>query len=236
MFILLRSFTFQLVFYITIIITCLLLIFSLPLTNFKQRHVFVSYYIFGLLFLLKYICKISHKVHGLENLKKSPTIFVANHQAVWEVLFLITLINPTIPIVKKELLLIPFFGWGLSLLRPITINRSKKVVSLKKIIKIGKERITQKFSILIFPEGTRLRPDVKEIKIKRSGLQLACQTNTTITPIYHNSGNYWKNKSFIKKPGQIEVFIGKQIKSNNVNDLKKDLEKWMKQKIDGLNV
>ena len=185
---------------------------------------------------LKYTCKITYKVHGLENLKNLPTVFVANHQGVWEVLYLMTLTNPTIPIVKKELLVIPFFGWGLSLLQPITINREKTVASLKKVIKKGKEKINKKFSILVFPEGTRVSPNANDVVIKRSALELAKQTNTSITPIYHNSGKYWLNKSLIKKPGQIEIFIGKQIRPNETNNLKAHIENWMKEKIRILNI
>ena len=197
---------------------------------------FLSKYILLLLVALKYTCKITYKVHGLENLKNLPTVFVANHQGVWEVLYLMTLTNPTIPIVKKELLVIPFFGWGLSLLQPITINREKTVASLKKVIKKGKEKIYKKFSILVFPEGTRVSPNAKDIVIKRSALELAKQSNTSITPIYHNSGKYWLNKSLIKKPGQIEVFIGKQIRPNETNNLKAHIENWMKEKIRILNI
>ncbi len=197
---------------------------------------FLSKYILLLLVALKYTCKITYKVHGLENLKNLPTVFVANHQGVWEVLYLMTLTNPTIPIVKKELLVIPFFGWGLSLLQPITINREKTVASLKKVIKKGKEKIYKKFSILVFPEGTRVSPNAKDIVIKRSALELAKQSNTSITPIYHNSGKYWLNKSLIKKPGQIEIFIGKQIRPNETNNLKAHIENWMKEKIRILNI
>ena len=70
---------------------------------------------------------------------------MANHQGVWEVLYLMTLTNPTIPIVKKELLVIPFFGWGLSLLQPITINREKTVASLKKLLKRVRKKLIKNF-------------------------------------------------------------------------------------------
>ena len=215
---------------------CLFLILILPISNTKSRHMFLSKYILLLLVALKYTCKITYKVHGLENLKNLPTVFVANHQGVWEVLYLMTLTNPTIPIVKKELLVIPFFGWGLSLLQPITINREKTVASLKKVIKKGKEKINKKFSILVFPEGTRVSPNAKDVVIKRSALELAKQSNTSITPIYHNSGKYWLDKSIIKKPGQIEAFIGKQIRPNETNNLKAHIENWMKEKIRILNI
>ena len=197
---------------------------------------FVTKYILLLLFALKYICNITYRVHGLENINNIPTVFVANHQGVWEVLYLMTLTSPTIPIVKKELLVIPFFGWGLSLLKPITINREKTVTSLKKVIKKGKEKIKNGFSILIFPEGTRVSPDAKDVVIKRSALELAKQSDTCITPIYHNSGKFWLNKSLIKKPGQIEVFIGKQIKPDETDNLKIHIESWMKEKIRVLNI
>ena len=214
----------------------LFLILIFPISNIKSRHMFLSKYILLLLVALKYTCKITYKVHGLENLKNLPTVFVANHQGVWEVLYLMTLTNPTIPIVKKELLVIPFFGWGLSLLQPITINREKTVASLKKVIKKGKEKINKKFSILVFPEGTRVSPNAKDVVIKRSALELAKQSNTSITPIYHKSGKYWLNKSLIKKPGQIEIFIGKQIRPNETNNLKAHIENWMKEKIRILNI
>ena len=215
---------------------CLFLILILPISNITSRHMFVSKYILLLLLALKYICNITYKVHGLENLIKLPTVFVSNHQGVWEVLYLMTLTNPTIPIVKKELLVIPFFGWGLSLLKPITINREKTVTSLKKVIRMGKERINNEFSILVFPEGTRVSPDAKDVVIKRSALELAKQSNTCITPIYHNSGRYWLNKSLIKKPGQIEVFIGKQIRPNEKDNLKITIENWMKERIRVSNI
>ena len=63
----------------------------------------------------------------------------------------------------------------------------------------------------MFPEGTRVSPNAKDVVIKRSALELAKQSNTSITPIYHNSGKYWLNKSIIKKPYQIEVFIGNKL-------------------------
>ena len=215
---------------------CFFLILILPISTIKSRHLFVTKYILLLLFALKYICNITYRVHGLENINNIPTVFVANHQGVWEVLYLMTLTSPTIPIVKKELLVIPFFGWGLSLLKPITINREKTVTSLKKVIKKGKERIKNEFSILIFPEGTRVSPDAKDVVIKRSALELAKQSDTCITPIYHNSGKFWLNKSLIKKPGQIEVFIGKQIKPDETDNLKIHIESWMKEKIRVLNI
>ena len=103
---------------------------------------FLSKYILLLLVALKYTCKITYKVHGLENLKNLPTVFVANHQGVWEVLYLMTLTNPTIPIVKRIIgnSFFFFLVGNFSLLQPITINREKTVASLKKVIKKGKEK------------------------------------------------------------------------------------------------
>ena len=95
-------------------------------------------------------------------------------------------------------MIIPFFGWGLSLLKPITINRKKTVTSLKKVIRKGKERIKNKFSILVFPEGTRVSPDAKNVLIKRSALELAKQSDTYITyyePNVPRKIDSWPEKS-----------------------------------------
>ena len=59
---------------------------------------------------------------------------------------------------KREILIIPFFGWAISRLRPISINRKLKIESLKKVSEVGGERIREGYALLIFPEGTRKNP------------------------------------------------------------------------------
>ena len=190
---------------------------------------FLSKYILLLLVALKYTCKITYKVHGLENLKNLPTVFVANHQGVWEVLYLMTLTNPTIPIVKKELLVIPFFGWGLAKMKPITINRAHKFSSLKKVINKGSEKLKHGVSIIIFPEGTRSDPINGINKFNNSYIKLAHENNCQIIPICHNSGKFWVNKKFIKRPGLIKMVIGEPILPDPEQETASKIHIWMKE-------
>ena len=99
-----------------------------------------GWWILNILKALKLICLISWKVEGEENIPKKPCLIVANHQGPWESMFLQTLFVPTSSIIKKEILLVPFFGWAISCLKPITIDRNKKLNSLKKSCTTWKQK------------------------------------------------------------------------------------------------
>ena len=111
------------------------------------------------MYSLKIICGVNWKVEGSENLPKTPCILVSNHQGAWESFFLQTLCIPTASIIKKELLYIPFFGWALACLKPIHLKRSQKVLSLKKVVKDSAKKLKNGTSLIIFPEGTRAKPE-----------------------------------------------------------------------------
>ncbi len=152
---------------------------------------------------------------------------VANHQSPWESFFLQTLYLPTSSIMKKEILMIPFFGWAIARLNPISINRKRKIKSLKKVIELGGARIREGYAVLIFPEGTRKEPEDGIGKFGNSCGLLACNEEVPIIPICHNSGKYWLNKSFKKKPGYINIVIGRPIYGKNPQKLTEETHKWI---------
>ena len=136
---------------------------------------------------------------------------------------------------KKELLRIPVFGWGLALAKPIAIDRSQSKKALKQLLSQGKDRLGQGVSVVICPEGTRMRPGVSG-KYNAGGSILAAQTNSPVVPIAHNSGSYWINKSILRKPGIIDVQIGKSLdarthSASELNTLAKD---WIEQTVQKL--
>ena len=108
---------------------------------------------------LKVLCGVNWNVRGIENIPSTPFVIAANHQSPWESFFLQTLFIPTSSIIKKEILMIPFFGWAIARLEPISINRKRKIEGLRKIIEIGGARIKEGYAILVFPEGTRKKPE-----------------------------------------------------------------------------
>ena len=176
---------------------------------------------------LKTLCGIDWSIKGIENIPNTPFVMVANHQSPWESFFLQTLFLPTSSIMKKEILLIPFFGWAISRLKPISINRKLKVESLKKVVEIGGERIREGYAVLVFPEGTRKKPEEGIGKFGNSCGLLASNEAVPIIPICHNSGKYWINKSFKKKSGDINVVIGNSISGSDPKRLTEEARSWI---------
>ena len=184
---------------------------------------------------LKFLCGVSWKVEGIENIPSTPCIVVSNHQGQWESFFLQTLFIPSTSIIKKELLLIPLFGWALRCMKPITLNRLNRVSSLKKVIKKGAIKLKNGFSIILFPEGTRISPEKGIQPFARSCGLLSVKSGFPVLPICHNSGKYWKNKKFIKSPGEVVLRIGEPILGRDPKVITNDAYNWVKNNYEEIN-
>jgi 1-acyl-sn-glycerol-3-phosphate acyltransferase len=163
----------------------------------------------------------------MKNIPNAPCIFAANHQGVWESFFLQTINIPTSSIIKRELLLIPFFGWALACLKPIHLRRSNKFKSLKTVINKGSKKLSNNTSLIIFPEGTRSLPQNGLKNFSSSCGVLSIKNNVPVIPICHNSGLFWKNKKFNKEPGIIKVRIGPPICGENPKSIAKEVKDWI---------
>jgi len=163
-----------------------------------------------ILWLAKVIAGISYRVEGLEHLPRKPAIILAKHQSAWETIAFQLIFPPQVQVLKRELLWIPFFGWGLALMSPIAIDRSRGIKALKRMAERGAQRIERGFWIVIFPEGTRVSPGARS-KYHSGGAWLACRLGTPVVPVAHNAGLYWGKNDFIKRPGEITVQIGEPI-------------------------
>jgi 1-acyl-sn-glycerol-3-phosphate acyltransferase len=113
-------------------------------------------------------------------------------------------------VLKRGLLWIPFFGWGLATLSPITVKRAAPSQTLRRLLEQGRDRLAQGFWIVIFPEGTRVAPG-KQAPFQAGGAWLAARTGIAIVPVAHNAGELWPKNGFIKYPGTITVSIGEPI-------------------------
>lgn len=163
------------------------------------RYWYISRWSHIFIYLAKTICDIKYNITGIENLKSSPAIVIANHQSMWETVFMQVLLPPQSWVLKKQLLRIPFFGWGLALLNPIAIDRTK-FYSVKELITKGAQRLAQGRWVVIFPQGTRVRYGTNK-KFNKSGAALAHATQTPIIPIAHNAGKFWPKGFFPRKSG-----------------------------------
>ena len=209
-----------------ICVSLIIIVFSFFLSTHSAQYIGKLWILF-ILHSLKTLCGIGWNIKGIENIPNTPFVMAANHQSPWESFFLQTLFLPTSSIMKKEILLIPFFGWAISRLKPISINRKLKVESLKKVVEIGGKRIREGYAVLVFPEGTRKKPEEGIGKFGNSCGLLASNEAVPIIPICHNSGKYWINKSFKKKSGDINVVIGKPITDSDPKRLTEEARSWI---------
>jgi len=193
-----------------------------------NRYRVTSSWTFIMLFLLRNVCGIRYQIIGAENIPKTPSIVLSKHQSAWETLAFQKIFPPQVWVLKKELLRIPFFGWGLAMTSPIAIDRSAKKKALEQIVEQGKDRLKQGFWIVIFPEGTRIPPGQRG-KYRIGGAWLATHTNTLVVPVAHNAGELWGRNSFIKYPGTITVSIGEPIDPTGMEpgELNAQVEAWI---------
>jgi len=178
----------------------------------------------------KIICDLQYKVIGAQNLPRAPFIVLCNHQSMWETIFMQVLLPPQSWVLKRELLWIPFFGWGLALIKPIAVSRSK-LSDIKVILNKGVQRINEGLCVVFYPEGTRMAPGKKR-RYSRTGAALAIAAKVPVVPIAHNAGNFWPRGPWIKHGGVITVRIGKPMSSSDQStaSLTADAETWINEK------
>ncbi|MEQ1775843.1 MAG: lysophospholipid acyltransferase family protein [Burkholderiales bacterium] len=174
------------------------------------------------------ICGIRYRVIGAENVPREPCVILCKHQSAWETMALQTIFPPQVWVMKRELLWIPFFGWGLAMLSPIAINRSSGSKALRQMAEQGRERLDAGFYIVIFPEGTRVAPGTRGT-YHPGGAWLTVKTGALALPVAHNAGECWRKNAFIKHPGLITVSIGKPISPHGLTaaELNQRIEGWI---------
>ena len=179
---------------------------------------------------LQYICGIKYEIYG--SLSKKKGIIFSKHQSTWETIFFLLVIPNPIFIVKKELVYVPFFGWCLYLLNNICIDRSAGGLMIKKMISETDQLLSKGFSVILFPEGTRVIVGQKT-RLKQGGILMIKSLKLPVLPITHNAGKFWPKHSFIKYPGTIQIFFGEPINLGNktTDTFKSEIETWMDKKI-----
>jgi len=166
------------------------------------------------IWLSRSILGIDWRIEGFEHLPARPAVILAKHQSAWETMAFQMIFPPQVHVLKRELLWIPFFGWGLALMSPIAINRSRVVAALRSIARRGRERLEQGFWVVVFPEGTRVAPGERR-DYQIGGAWLAAESGAPVVPVAHNAGLFWPRNAFLKRSGTVTVRIGPAIDAAN---------------------
>ena len=170
------------------------------------------------LFLARTILGIDWKVEGHEHLPACPAVILSKHQSAWETLAFQHIFPPQVHVLKRELLWIPFFGWGLALMSPIAIDRRRGVAALRSIARRGQQRLEQGFWVVVFPEGTRVAPGETR-DYQPGGAWLAAARGAPVVPVAHNAGLFWPRNAFLKRSGTVTIRIGPSIDSTQRDPL-----------------
>ena len=228
----------SLLFYIGQIISTILIapigIIAFPL-DFKKRYYLITRWAVFNLWWLKICCNVTYEIKGKDNIPEKPCIVMSKHQSAFETLALQQIFIPQVWILKKELLQIPIYGWGLASMRPIAINRDSAIKSFRQIADQGCERLQKGYWVIIFPEGTRVAPNKKKKYLPGGGM-LAEKSGAQVVPVAHNAGRLWSRNSMIKKPGLITIKIGPVIESENksAKEITDEVENWIEKEVGGL--
>ena len=192
------------------------------------RYRIIRYWALVNLWAVAHICGIRYRVIGTENIPAGACVVLSKHQSAWETLAFQKILPPQVYVLKRELLWIPFFGWGLAMLSPVAIDRKAGIRALKQMLTQGADRLARGFWIIVFPEGTRIAPGARGT-YQTGGAAIAVHAGVPVLPVAHNAGTCWRRHAFRKYPGIITVSIGKPIDSRGrkADALTREVENWI---------
>ncbi len=175
---------------------------------------------------------IRNRITGFENLPKGdkdPAVLLVKHQSTWETFLMVDLMpHPLAFVFKRELIYIPFFGWAMARMDMIHIDRKQRSQAFSKVVAQGKRLLANGTWVIMFPEGTRIaRGQAGQYKV--GGARLAIECGAPVIPIAVTSGKVWPRKAFIKRPGIVDVSIGRPIPSigRRPDELMREVEAWI---------
>jgi 1-acyl-sn-glycerol-3-phosphate acyltransferase len=178
------------------------------------------------------ILGIRTRVTGMEHLpqgERDGVVLLVKHQSTYETFLMPAIMpHPLAYVFKKELLHVPFFGWAIGRLDMIHIDRKLRTQAFNRVVQQGKTLLDQGIWVIMFPEGTRIARGQKG-QYKTGGTRLAIEAGVPVVPIAVTSAKCWPRKAFVKKPGVVDVSIGKPIPSQgrHPDELMQEVETWI---------
>ena len=196
--------------------------------SYPRRYRLVSQWARWQIFLLKILCGLDYRVEGREHLPVGAAIVMSKHQSAWETIVFQHIFPPQTWVLKRELMWIPLFGWVLALMRPIAIDRGAGRKAVEQVIAQGRARLQSGLWVVVFPEGTRVAPGMRQ-RYAMGGAVLAAATGYPVVPVAHNAGSFWLRRGFLKRPGTVRVVIGPAIdpRGRQAEEIIKQVEAWI---------
>ena len=188
-------------------------------------------------FCLQFFLSTKIIIKGKENIIEHKKFFIASsHQSMFETFFLQTIFNSLVFILKKELLMIPIFGWYLKKIGSISIKRNKiSKENFGFFDNIKKQINSSNRPLIIFPQGTRLPPEDRT-PFKKGSSRIYEELKISCQPIAINSGNTWPKKGLKKINTTLTISVLKAINPGLEKKLfLKELENVIYSELDVIN-
>ena len=199
-----RSLVFNIICYFTLAFGCLLT----SIIGIFNRKIIIEMWNYGfipfLLVMLKYIAGIEIEIRGKQFIKQEGVLYAAKHESALETYFLSAYIKKLVFVLKKELTYVPLFGWAQYFYGMIPVDRLAGGAAMKNLLKQAKDRIAKGRPIIIFPEGTRVKPGT--ISGYKPGLLFIAQNlKVPVVPVALNTGLFWQKNSFLRHKGKVII-------------------------------
>ena len=152
--------------------------------------------------LLRVIVGLDHEIRGLDRVPRDGCIIAMKHQSAWDTLIPLVLFRDHAAVMKRELVLLPFFGWYAVRAGSISVDRKAGASALRRLVAAARPVAAQGRPIVIFPEGTRVAPGVR-LSYQPGVAALYQALALPLVPAAVNSGFFWGRRSFVKCPGRI---------------------------------
>ncbi len=188
------------------------------------------------------VCGVRWRVAGMAHLppasdRHAAVVLVSKHQSTWETLaYPMLMPHPLAFVFKRELLLIPFFGWGMARMDMIHIDRSRRADAWSRVLAQGRKLMADGTWVIMFPEGTRIaRGHAGDYKL--GAARLAVDTGVDIVPIAVASARCWPRRSFVLVPGTIDISIGPRIptQGRSAKELMAQAREWIEAEMQRLD-
>jgi 1-acyl-sn-glycerol-3-phosphate acyltransferase len=120
-------------------------------------------------------------VEGRELIPPGPSVIIANHQSLADVVTMLGLYRRFKFVSKASLFSIPLVGWVMGLARYVSVVRGRPH-STQQMLKDCQRWLRQKTAVMIFPEGT-YAPVGRLLPFKRGAFRLAIDEKVPVVPV-----------------------------------------------------
>ncbi len=205
-----RSIIFLLTFYPVVTVLCLIYI---PLVILPRKYFapLAVVWVKIVMWVAQKSSGITYELRGEEYRPITAVIYACKHQSAWETLMFNLIVNDCAYVMKKELLRLPLFGWYLTKMGNISVDRAAGSKALRYMIEQAQAVLSDSRNIVIFPQGTRTETGDMDSPYLPGVAGLYAKANVAVVPVALNSGIFWPKGKFIKYSGVITVEFLKPI-------------------------